>query len=445
MRIFIYIRLLKCYFIRPFQLFIVSIRIFSKREEKNFNVLDIEKIEDLVIQAYVNLLCEKTGIHVKKEFIVHIDTVLKESLRHLIYHMAKFLHVYNISSNFKKNYLLRDPQGKIIEIIDAKRHYNDVFNVSDEQRILLKSMLAEPDTFYEKIVIKKRKKKRELIKYRDTNEGEKAREIHEAIMKALLAQYTPDSHSYAYQKGKSIRNCVEEHLWGRGFVKYDIKKFFNSITISNAVDAVIREMGIDIRYKTFVSMILKGCFWGEELPLGLVSSPVISDICMKEFDEKVSEKLEHLGLKYTRYADDILISSLEHISEELYASIDSIVKNNLEKVGLVLNEEKKQYINFDESHSFIRYLGINIVKGENANFLSVGKKYIYDVAKEYMLYEQENRARSNEDVLSADMFYQRIRLIGKIGFIRQIEGEQGIIRLEERLKKYYPKLDLKAI
>lgn len=418
---------------------------FFEKKEKNFNVLDIEKIEDLVIQAYVNLLCEKTGIHVKKEFIVHIDTVLKESLRHLIYHMAKFLHVYNISSNFKKNYLLRDPQGKIIEIIDAKRHYNDVFNVSDEQRILLKSMLAEPDTFYEKIVIKKRKKKRELIKYRDTNEGEKAREIHEAIMKALLAQYTPDSHSYAYQKGKSIRNCVEEHLWGRGFVKYDIKKFFNSITISNAVDAVIREMGIDIRYKTFVSMILKGCFWGEELPLGLVSSPVISDICMKEFDEKVSEKLEHLGLKYTRYADDILVSSLEHISEELYASIDSIVKNNLEKVGLVLNEEKKQYINFDESHSFIRYLGINIVKGENANFLSVGKKYIYDVAKEYMLYEQENRARSNEDVLSADMFYQRIRLIGKIGFIRQIEGEQGIIRLEERLKKYYPKLDLKAI
>ena len=46
-----------------------------------------------------------------------------------------------------------------------------------------------------------------------------------------------------------------------------------------------------------------------------------------------------------------MISSLEHISEELYASIDSIVKNNLEKVGLVLNEEKKQYINFDESHS----------------------------------------------------------------------------------------------
>ena len=171
---------------------------FFEKKEKNFNVLDIEKIEDLVIQAYVNLLCEKTGIHVKKEFIVHIDTVLKESLRHLIYHMAKFLHVYNISSNFKKNYLLRDPQGKIIEIIDAKRHYNDVFNVSDEQRILLKSMLAEPDTFYEKIVIKKRKKKRELIKYRDTNEGEKAREIHEAIMKALLAQYTPDSHSYAF-------------------------------------------------------------------------------------------------------------------------------------------------------------------------------------------------------------------------------------------------------
>ncbi len=417
---------------------------FFEKKEKNFAILDIEKIEELVIQAYVNLLCEETGIHVKKEFNVHIDTVLKESLRRLAYHMAKFLHVYNISSDFKKNYLLRDPQGKIIEIIDTKRHYNDVFNVSDEQSFLLKSMVAEPDRFYEKIVIKKGKRKRELIKYRETNEGEKARKIHEVIMKALLAQYTPDSHSYAYQKGKSIRSCVEEHLLGRGFAKYDIKKFFNSITISNAVDAVIREMGIDIRYKLFVSLILKGCFWGEELPLGLVSSPIISDICMKAFDEKVSKQLEHLGLKYTRYADDILVSSLENISEELYASIDSIVKDNLEREGLILNEEKKQYINFDESHSFIRYLGINIVKGENANYLSVGRRYIYDVAKEYILYEQETRAQSNEE-LSSDMFYQRIRLIGKIGFIMQIEGEQGIIRLEERLKKYYPELDLKAI
>lgn len=420
---------------------------FFEKKDKNFNELDMEKIAELVIQAYVNLLCEKTGIHVKKECNVHIDTVLKESLRRLVYHMAKFLHVYNISSDFKKNYLLRDPQGKIIEIIDTKRHYNTVFNMSDEQTTLLKSMTAEPDRFYEKIVIKKGKKKRELIKYRDTNEGVKAREIHETLMNALLAQYTPNSHSYAYQKGKSIRNCVEEHLLGRGFIKYDIKKFFNSITISNAVDAVIREMGIDIRYKTFVSLILKGCFWGEELPLGLVSSPIISDICMKAFDEKVSEQLESMGLKYTRYADDILVSSVENISEELYAIIDRIVKDNLEKEGFIINEEKKQYINFDGNHSFIRYLGINIIKGEDANYLSVGKKYIYDVAKEYMLYEQGNRDRNmlNEEELSVDLFYQRIRIIGKIGFIRQIEGEQGIIRLEERLKKYYPELDLNAI
>ena len=30
----------------------------------------------------------------------------------------------------------------------------------------------------------------------------------------------------------------------------------------------------------------------------------------------------------------------------------------------LINEEKKQYINFDESHSFIRYLGISFIKRE---------------------------------------------------------------------------------
>lgn len=420
---------------------------FFVRKDDNFNTLDIENISKRVIEAYVNLLCEKTGIYVKDECNVFIDTIIKEPLERLIYHIAKFLHVYNISSEFKKNYLFREPQGKIIEIIDTKRHYNEVFNITDKQKLFLQNMIEEPDKFYERIVIKKGKKKRELIKYRDTSEGKIAREIHDKIMNSLLMQYTSNAHSYAYQKGKCIRHCVEEHLMGRGFVKYDIKKFFNSIKIDNAVDAVMREMEIDIRYKSFVSLVLKGCFWGEELPLGLVTSPIISDICMKVFDEKVSEQLENLGLKYTRYADDILISSIDNIPKDLHIVIDRIVKDNLQKEGLVINEDKEQYINFDANHSFIKYLGINIVRGEENNYLSVGKKYIYSVAKEYMLYEKDNcnRRISEGQEISSEMFYQRMRIIGKIGFIRQIEGEQGITRLEERLKKYYPEIDLTAI
>lgn len=34
------------------------------------------------------------------------------------------------------------------------------------------------------------------------------------------------------------------------------------------------------------------------------------------------------------------------------------------------------------------------------------------------------------------LFYERLRIIGKVGFIRQIEGDEGIVKLQSRLKKH---------
>ena len=38
--------------------------------------------------------------------------------------------------------------------------------------------------------------------------------------------------------------------------------------------------------------------------------------------------------------------------------------------------------------------------------------------------------------LKKDIFYERMIIIGKVGFLKQIEGERGYHRLEKRLKKY---------
>ena len=115
--------------------------------------------------------------------------------------------------------------------------------------------------------------------------------------------------------------------------------------------------------------------------------------------------------------------------------------SQLFQVGLSLNEKKTKWFNFDNKHTFIRYLGINIVKTETDNVLSLGKSYIYSTAKEYIYYDKKRR----EDPDSDSLFYERMRIIGKIAFIKQVEGEKGLYRLKKRLFSYDRNIDLHNI
>lgn len=74
------------------------------------------------------------------------------------------------------------------------------------------------------------------------------------------------------------------------------------------------------------------------LPLGLVTSPILSNIYMKEFDNIIYGKLKKMGLDniiYTRYADDIVISfKAEKIDPDINVNIKECVIRCLKQVHL---------------------------------------------------------------------------------------------------------------
>ena len=166
---------------------------------------------------------------------------------------------------------------------------------------------------------------------------------------------------------------------------------------------------------------------------------------MKEIDRKICDVVKKHECVYTRYADDILISSKQPISDEEYKEIDQAIKLIVSQSGLATNEKKNQFINFDESHSFFRYIGVNIIHHESGNYVSVGKKYINNVAKDYIVYDKKRKVYDDSSQLSDDLFYTRLKIIGKIAFIKQIEGEVGMERLKQRLYKYDPNVVLDAV
>ena len=85
------------------------------------------------------------------------------------------------------------------------------------------------------------------------------------------------------------------------------------------------------------NLITKLCFLETELPQGAPTSPYISNLIMKDFDNEVSKYCMANKLKYTRYADDLAFSGNLNAEE-----IQKLVNDELSKIGLELNDEKRK-------------------------------------------------------------------------------------------------------
>lgn len=143
-------------------------------------------------------------------------------------------------------------------------------------------------------------------------------------------------------KRKLDKKCVELHQNNNGFIKYDISSFFNSIDMDILLDAVMNIFSINFAYKKVMRNIISSFYYEGMLPLGLVISPVLSDIYMLKFDQQIIEYCEKKNYKYTRYADDILISKETEFETVEYDEIDDLVIKWLRQLKLKLNSKKKK-------------------------------------------------------------------------------------------------------
>tara|TARA_R110002051_G_scaffold279566_1_gene341055 strand:- start:105 stop:1001 length:897 start_codon:yes stop_codon:yes gene_type:complete len=170
-----------------------------------------------------------------------------------------------------------------------------------------------------------------------------AREL-KTLQRALM-ELAPDSlrvheAATAYEPGSSILKNAEVHASSNWLVKFDIQSFFNSIT-STAWQSYLTELNCAESYKLVSSRVF---FWKRRgiretcLSVGAPSSPFVSNRFMHSFDVAIAKYCSANGLKFTRYADDISISSVKPIDLDAVrkAIIVALPKSNL----FLLNERK---------------------------------------------------------------------------------------------------------
>lgn len=230
--------------------------------------------------------------------------------------------------------------------------------------------------------IRTKNKVRKIITYRDSGE---LRKYHESVVGYLKVNVVDSMFAKAYIPKSSIYKNAQAHLYNDIFLKLDIKNFFPSINHKYLAERLYYEINRNTRISRKECYdIVKKCSVGNKgLPLGLVTSPALANIYLKEFDCILYGKIKTIGVInpiYTRYADDIVISfKLIPGYEEKVERIKEEVATLLKKAHLTINEKKTSIVNL-ECSNHVRITGISITKGtDNYRHISVGKKLKNDI------------------------------------------------------------------
>lgn len=124
--------------------------------------------------------------------------------------------------------------------------------------------------------------------------------------------------AFAYIKGRCTIDCVKRHQQNesRWFAKLDFSDFFGSTTEEFVISMFSRIFPFSeiVKRKDGLGALKRAlslCFLNGGLPQGTPISPAITNIMMIPIDYQLSNELRKMNehYVYTRYADDILISS----------------------------------------------------------------------------------------------------------------------------------------
>ena len=229
--------------------------------------------------------------------------------------------------------------------------------------------------------IKTKNKVRKIITYR--SEDCELKQKHRKINSFLKSRFIPSVFSKGYVKGRSIYDNALAHMYNEYFIMLDIKDFFPHICHKQLSEKIFHEINLvkaDQISKKECNDIIECCsITTRGLPLGFITSPILSNIYLKEFDCIFYSCLKKMGLDniiYTRYADDIIVSfksdSVTMLTEVETKIIDT-VSSLLSRYGLQLNHKKTRSYNLNVSNH-VRITGINITKAQDGyRHLSVGR------------------------------------------------------------------------
>jgi len=227
----------------------------------------------------------------------------------------------------------------------------------------------------------------------------KDRMVQQAVHQVMEQRYDPtfSEFSYGFRKGKGTRPCLRQACTYvregyRYIVDIDIANFFDEVNHDRLMWMLRRRIGdrtlLKLINKFLKSGILEGGLSSQRTkgtPQGSPLSPLLSNIVLDELDKE----LERRGLRFVRYADDLIIfAGSQKAAQRIMRTVSKFIEGRMK---LKVNKDKSGIRRPQE----LNFLGHSIIgKGE----LGLSKPSL-----QRLKYKLREKTRRNRGISLAQM------------------------------------------
>ncbi len=149
----------------------------------------------------------------------------------------------------------------------------------------------------------------------------------------LLPYEAPD-HVHGFVRGRSTVSNARQHLGKACVLRVDLEDFFPSISAA-MIKASLQAQGYEEKAADIAVSIVT---IAGKLPIGLSTSPFLSNLVFLSTDRSLAEYAQSEGLSFTRYVDDLTFSG--EITDRHSADIGRI----LDDAGWSVNTRKTAFM-----------------------------------------------------------------------------------------------------
>ena len=232
--------------------------------------------------------------------------------------------------------------------------------------------------------------------------------VQRRIAENILYDEPVSEYAKAYRKGGGIFENAAEHVGKPMVLKLDIRHFFDHIIYPLVKDKVFLAERFSEQNRILLSVL---CIYKDALPQGAPSSPVISNIIMRDFDDTVGKWCSERNISYTRYCDDMTFSGDFGPKETI-----EFVKSELWKMRFYLNRKKTVLLKKGQKMTVT-----GIVVNEKISVSSGYRKKLRQEIYYCMKFGIEEHLR-RKGIESEPEEYAK-KLFGKVNFVLQADPE----------------------
>jgi RNA-directed DNA polymerase len=268
--------------------------------------------------------------------------------------------------------------------------------------------------------------------------------IQRKLAQVLYAVYGSRSVVHGFARGRSIKSNAARHFGAEWVLNFDLKDFFPTIHFGRVLGLFA---GRPYNLSRDVSVLLaRICCHNGALPIGAPTSPITANMICAKMDSELKALAWSCGCVYTRYADDVSISTKSIVLDkriadknltkrewEISAELLEIIRRNSFEVN-----PAKTRVRGSQSSQEITGVRINsrlnvsrMLLRQVRSMLHAWEKFGEDAAQN----EYRSKYERKQHVRASPAF--RAVLRGKIEFIGFIRGRDDrlYVGLLQRLQK----------